>query len=160
MGMNRTSFNSRQSAADSGSGWNIDGVLADIPAIIGRTDMGQKLIERADEVAKNIVGEKRDEVTTSQIRNIFGPVRQIQLIWKGSENATVGLRKVTLLRPKIAYQSKRVNKPGFRSLERVLDKAIEEIGKGQTVAEQTERFRRFVEFFEAIVAYHTRYAKV
>ncbi len=118
--------------------------------------MAQKLIERAEEVAQNIVGDKREDVTTSQIRNLFGPVRQIQLVWKKSENATEGLRKVMLLRPKIAYQAERSRKPGFRSLEKVLDKAIEEIGKGQDANEQTERFRRFVEFFEAIVAYHSR----
>ncbi len=138
---------------DAASSWVPD-VLKDVPAIIGDEKRADLLVEQA-----KLIGDKiKNDVTTSQVRNIFGPVRQIQLRWRTDtpqSDAEKAFRQVMLLRPKLAYQAKRANKPGFYDLETILGAAIEEIGKAKDYQERYARFRRFVEFFEAILAYHT-----
>ncbi len=129
-------------------------VLKDIPAIIGDETKSELLVQRAQ-----LIGDKiKNDVTTSQVRNIFGPVRQIQLRWRSDtppDEAEKAFRQVMLLRPKLAYQAKRVNKAGLYDLEKILGAAIEEVGRAQDLRNRHDRFRRFVEFFEAILAYHT-----
>lgn len=143
----------RGDARDAAPSWTPD-VLKDVPAIIGNEKSTDLLIQLA-----RLIGERiKSDVTTSQVRNIFGPVRQIQLRWRADtpqEEAEQAFRQVMLLRPKLAYQAKRMNKPGFYDLEKILGAAIDEIGKAQDLKERYARFRRFVEFFEAILAYHT-----
>lgn len=126
----------------------VDDVLTQVADIIGKDEAVQDLITQAEVIAQNV----HRDVTTSQLRNIFGPVRKIQLEWR--ENPTQSFRAVMLLRPKLAYQAKRANKQGFYDLAKVLDKAIAEIGKTAATEERYARFRRFVDFFEAILAYH------
>lgn len=131
-----------------------DEVLKDIPEIIGDDSKTELLIKHARSIGEGI----KDDVSTSQVRNIFGPVRYIQLRWRADTpeaEAEKVFRQVMLLRPKLAYQAKRTNKPGFYGLEKILGKSIEEISKGKDAKERHERFRRFAEFFEAILAYHT-----
>ncbi len=132
----------------------VSGTLAKIPEIIAKEEAAKLLNEEAERIGKAL----KDDVTTSQVRNVFGVVRALQLRWR--EDTPAGeaqkvYRQVVLLRPKLAYQAKRANKPGFRELEKILGTAIDEIGKASTDAERYQRFRRFVEFFEAILAYHT-----
>jgi CRISPR-associated protein Csm2 len=138
-----------------GRAW-VDATLAKIPDIIEKDEMVQVLVDQANHIAEEV----HHDVTTSQLRNIFGPVRNIQLKWRkdsSEEEAVQSFREVMLLRPKLAYQAKRANKSGFYDLEKVLSTAIEEIGKTDDIEERYERFRRFVDFFEAILAYHTYY---
>lgn len=115
-------------------------------------DEPQLLVLTAQAIGKQMAEQK---VTTSQVRNIFGPVRVLQLRWrvKDSQEADDVFRQIMLLRPKIAYQAKRT--ANLAMLRDVLDAAIEEIGKAETREERFIRFRRFVELFEAILAYHT-----
>jgi CRISPR-associated protein Csm2 len=85
----------------------------------------------------------------SQIRNIFGTVRQIQMSWTGEAQKAASYRQLLLLKPKLRYQAAR-NKE-VKPLAEVLDKAIDHVGDDRV------RFGRFVDFFEAILAYHTAY---
>jgi len=109
-------------------------------------------------------------LSTSQIRNIFGAVRQIEMMWTpsadqdsdkqalaiskpsanpDSDKQAQAIRKLILLKPKLAYQAER-HEP-VKPLEAVLRQAIDQVqGK-------RENFVRFVEFFEAILAYHTAF---
>lgn len=98
---------------------------------------------------------KDDGLTKSQIRNIFGEVRQIEADWQSadSENAASNKRRLLLLKPRMAYQRVRVRQT--ESLMSVLTEAIDIVATAQNPKEQHERFRYFVEFFEAILAYHT-----
>lgn len=127
---------------------------ADINAVrkIIISDEPQLLIQTARAIGKQMAEQR---VTTSQVRNIFGPVRVLQLRWRveDSQDADDVFRQIMLLRPKIAYQAKRT--ANLAMLRDVLDAAIEEIGKAGTRKERFTRFRRFVEFFESILAYHT-----
>ena len=126
-------------------------VLQDIVAIICHGDVRQ-LIEDAKKVGSAI----RSVVTPTQIRNIFGPVRHIQLRWceDEGEEARAAFRQVMLLRPKLAYQARRIGRREFYSLEKVLSRAIEEIGAASEGRERRQRFQHFLEFLEAILAYH------
>ena len=112
-------------------------------------DRPKLLVDQAQEAGKQLAGQR---LTKSQIRNIFGTVRQIQLNWSPSldgaeERARV--RELLLLKPKLAYQATRESK--VKPLADVLDVAIDQ------VEGQRERFQRLVELFEAILAYHTKY---
>lgn len=72
-------------------------VCKDVPAIIDDETQSELLVLRA-----KLIGEKiKSDVTTSQVRNIFGPVRQIQLRWRGNtsqDEAEKAFRQVMLLR--------------------------------------------------------------
>ncbi len=111
-------------------------------------DEPRLLVEEADQAGRQLAG----QLTKSQIRNIFGAVRQIQMNWPPSvsqEEERARVRELLLLKPKLAYQAAR--EPKVKPLADVLDLAIDQIA-GQRV-----RFQRFVELFEAILAYHTKY---
>ena len=91
-------------------------------------------------------------MTTSQIRAIFGEVRQIeaQLSADDAGGQERALRKLLLLKPKMAYRARREGK-GVAELTSVLDPAIDLVVGG---ADPKENFKRFVDFFRAILAYH------
>jgi len=119
----------------------------DIEAIIdGNVD---KLVAVAKELGTDL---KNQKLSTSQIRNIFGTVRRIEAIWPmhGSVpgDAEHGYRELVLLKPKMAYQAKRINNSAVRNLTAILTQAIDCVGSDRT------KFQRFAEFFEAILAYH------
>ena len=90
------------------------------------------------------------QMTTSQIRNIFGTARQIEMGWTSEpEAAKAAVRQLVLLKPRLAYQASRERGKGIEILRDILTPAIDLVGDSQ------ERFRHFVDFFEAILAYHT-----
>jgi CRISPR-associated protein Csm2 len=112
-------------------------------------DNPQLLVEEADRAGEQLANQK---LTKSQIRNIFGTVRQIQANWPPSispQDEKARVRELLLLKPKLAYQAARESK--VEPLADVLDVAIDQV-QGQRA-----RFQRFVELFEAILAYHTKY---
>lgn len=112
--------------------------------------------------------------TTSQIRAVFGKVRSIEQIKTIDEDAanqkdevvstTISQRASTelrLLRPKLAYQygraggtdkafgqEKDMQKVGIGILQIILSDAIVVVGNDRAA------FDRFINFFEAILAYH------
>lgn len=98
---------------------------------------------------------KEDQLSKSQIRNIFGEVRQIEAEWQSesSENASSNMRRLLLLKPRMAYQRARERRT--EALMTLLTEAINLVAKTTEPKEQYMRFRYFVEFFEAILAYHT-----
>jgi len=106
------------------------------------------LVARAEEIGTTLAR----QLTTSQIRNVFGTVRHIQMMWvpqatpQQQQQAT---RQLLLLKPKLAYQARRERGKGVEILKEVLSPAID------LVEGNRERFQNFVDFFEAILAYHT-----
>lgn len=96
-----------------------------------------------------------NKLSTSQIRNVFGEVKRIQM--KGRDNfADVD---VLLLKPKLAYA--RARRAGIgneaaqsaESLQKVLSSGIDQIFTGD-VSKKYDRFENFANFFEAVLAYH------
>ena len=93
------------------------------------------------------------------IRAFFGTVREIEMSWPSADEqgpaaqsrARRCYRDLVLLKPKLAYQARRGQGPGVQNLKRVLDPAIDRVG------DDRDRFQNFVDFFEAILAYHRAY---
>ncbi len=106
-------------------------------------DQPKLLVDQAEQIGRALSG----TLTKSQIRNIFGTVRQIQMNWTGEAQKAASYRQLLMLKPKINYQAARTRE--VEPLADVLDKAIDYVEDNQV------RFGRFVDFFEAILAYHT-----
>ncbi len=135
---------------------------ADIRKIIADGDI-YLLIEWADKVGRALADQR---LSTSQIRNVFGAVRQIQLRWDKPNSPTErqAFRDAMLLLPKLGYYAEREKRArgngtaGMETLQRVLEPALKLVGDGGEP--QWERYVRFVEFFEAIVAYHKKHGGI
>ena len=108
-------------------------------------------VEEAEALGKDLAR----QLSTNQIRNIFGTVRRIEMNWPAEpkdkadhQRAVQAQRELLLLKPKMAYQAKRERGQGVRMLTDVLTQAIDLVGDDRT------KFQYFVDFFEAILAYH------
>ena len=111
-------------------------------------------IQWADQIGRTLV---QGGLTTSQIRNVFGEVRQIQLTW--GQHEARAYRRAVLLIPKISYQAARVERQGregMEELQRVLVPALELVAESKG-EDRRSHFMRFADFFEAILAYHKKY---
>ncbi len=131
---------------------------ADIRKIIADGDVNL-LVQWADKIGQALADQR---LASSQIRNVFGTVRQIQLRWDkpGSPTEPQAFRDAILLQPKLAYFAEREKRTkggtvGMDTLQRVLQPAL--VLVGEDGVPRRERFERFAEFFEAIVAYHKKY---
>jgi CRISPR-associated protein Csm2 len=123
----------------------------DLNAIIAEGD-ARVLVTQAEELGEQLA---RARLSTSQIRNIFGTVRRIEMNWPevpqgdaDQERARKARRELLLLKPKMAYQAKRESGRAVGDLTSVLSDGIDLVGDDRT------RFQHFVDFFEAILAYH------
>lgn len=120
-------------------------------------DDTEKLVAEADRLGKFLAREARPPLSSAQIRMVYGTVKKVSLLWNAQssqEDAKSSYRQILLLRPKLAYQEGRVSKSqsdAIRAMRSVLDQSIDQI-KGDV-----KRFKRFAEFFEAILAYHKAY---
>lgn len=121
------------------------------------------LVDTAQNIAKKMVfidelnGKQKESksVSTSQIRNIYGTSKKIEMSLK-ENNVEEKYNQLILLKPKMAYANGRFNKnnfgkdsiPGFTTLVNCLSYAIDKVEGKQ------ERMKYFFNFFEAILAYH------
>jgi CRISPR-associated protein Csm2 len=93
---------------------------------------------------------KNNQLTTNQIRNIFGEIKRIQM--SGIEKRT-NKTAFLLLKPKMAYAVARDGSKGLKQLTKVIDKAFDSV-ELENKEKVEEQFQNFVDFFEAILAYH------
>lgn len=120
--------------------------------VITDPDSAETLVEEANGLGKSL---KNSGLTTSQIRALFGEVRQIQAQWSmGGAAAQQARRRLLLLKPKMAYRARRESGRAVEELVGVLDPAIDYVVRARDLEAQEANFGRFVEFFEAILAYH------
>lgn len=127
---------------------------ADLNAVITKSDprSTKLLVHHAEDLGSRL---KNANLTTSQIRALFGEVRQIQAqLSIGEQERARALRKLILLKPKMAYRARRERGRGVEELTSVLDPAIDLVVAGSDQEAQERNFQRFVDFFEAILAYH------
>lgn len=104
-----------------------------------------KLVNVAEELGPYL---KNHRLTTSQIRNIFVPIKNMEMEMEMKE---FNPKELILLKPKLAYiAGKRDASEGTKSLVKVLTQAIDNVGN------DASKFKYFVDFFEAILAYHRR----
>lgn len=129
----------------------------------------EKTIEFAKGFAEYLVEEKRKPnsnsyvilpLTTSQLRKFFGAVKSIQM-----DIALNGYSEsdFVMLKPKLAYAVGRVCKQYSRCEERRIEAFAEVISKAIGIVNSSRdknlAFKNFINFFEAIVAYHKHYGK-
>lgn len=127
----------------------------DLTTIITDPDGAETLVRTADALGKDL---QRQRLTTNQIRAIFGEVRQIQAEWGISEESRrKALRKLILLKPKMAYRARRESGRAVEALRDVLDPAVDLVINEKDREKQDRNFQNFVDFFEAILAYHKAY---
>ena len=116
-------------------------------------ESGKELVEMAQQLAQTLV---HNNLTSSQIRNVFTEARQIEAMWQmGGEHKISALRRLTMLKPKLAYQAARLKQSriDIQDLQKKLSDAIDEVEKAP--ADQKDKlFDRFMDFFEAVLAYH------
>lgn len=84
----------------------------------------------------------RDALSTSQIRNVYGELKRIQM--KGFEKEKVSFH---ILKPKVAYNAGRHNKIGILVYKKYFDLAY------SAVSNKNE-FQNFINLFESILAFH------
>ncbi len=93
--------------------------------------------------AEALASELRGELKSAQIRKIYGEVKTLEMEFQN--DGKIDSDKIILLRPKLAYAANK--KSEVRPLQQVLDACIRKI-------ETPKDFARFIDFFEAILAYH------
>ena len=118
--------------------------IPEVQTLMTADEAGSELVTFARQEAKSLVTQS---LTRNQIRTIFTEVRQIEALWPKQE----AVRRLNMLKPKLAYQAARSN--SVNRLRDVLSDAIDQVVKAPA-DKRDERFRRFVELFEAILAYH------
>jgi len=120
----------------------------DVSKIMVNDASGEELVTFARQTAQTLV---KNSLTRSQIRGIFTEVRKIDAMWEGPRNADA-LRRLNMLKPKLDYQTARSE--SVKVLRDVLSAAIDEVNKAADEKDRSARFHRFMELFEAILAYH------
>lgn len=121
-------------------------------------ELPEAAIEEISEFAKSIAKDDKDGwkvikggVKTTQLRKFYGEVKRVQA--KGIFNEKMAFK---MLKPKLAYAAGRHQRTKLPILQKELDKALSfvEIDKMNNEKDANKRFNNFVQFFEAIVAYH------
>lgn len=100
---------------------------------------------------------KEQKLTTSQIRNVFGEVKRIEMELRrppAAGSAGFDEQRLLMLRPRLAYATERKGTGGSRAFQKVLQPALDAVLRGSTPEERRGRLQRFAHFFEAILAYH------
>jgi CRISPR-associated protein Csm2 len=114
----------------------------ELKAIITDPNGAETMVKCAEDIGQALAR----QLTTSQIRSLFGEVRNIQGDWQ--VNSQRASRNLILLKPKMAYRARKERGRGVGDLVSVLSPAIDLVGG------DGDHFQRFAEFFEAILAYH------
>lgn len=118
-------------------------------------DSAKSMVAMADSIGQDL---KNQGLTTNQIRSLFGEARQIQAEWgMGADHRQRALRRLILLKPKMAYRARKERGMAVKALVDVLNPALDAVVDEKDAARQDGNFERFVEFFEAILAYHKAY---
>jgi len=120
--------------------------MSNIKTIMTADPTGEELVKFARQTAVHLV---KDNLTRSQIRNIFTEMRKIEGLWEADPE--VAVRRLTMLKPKLDYQSARSRQVSY--LKNVLSEAIDYVIRADD-KERNARFQRFTDLFEAILAYH------
>jgi CRISPR-associated protein Csm2 len=128
---------------------------AEMGAIITDPDGTETLVRWADDIGQGL---KNQGLATNQIRSLYGEVLQIQALWgMGQDQRRQALRRLILLKPKMAYRARRERGKAVQNLVSVLEPALDLVISEGDPDRQNQNFRNFVDFFEAILAYHKAY---
>lgn len=92
-------------------------------------------------------------LTTSQIRMIYGTAKTIQAKWAMKNTDDDPSWELVMLKPKLAYQARRHAQ--VSPLKDWIVAAINIVRDQNSEVSEDKRFMRFMDFFEATLAYHT-----
>ncbi len=136
----------------------------DLESIITNPDGAETLVKWADKIGQDL---KNEGLATNQIRALYGEVRQIQAEWGIDEqHRQRAARRLILLKPKMRYRARKERGQAVESLVSVLLPAVDLVSSAPfreanavpgLSNNKDDNFQRFVEFFEAILAYHRAY---
>lgn len=135
----------------------------DLRMIVTDPDGAETLVRWAENLGQYL---KNAGLATNQIRSLFGEVRQIQAEWSIESRHDHARRRLILLKPKMAYRARKERGKAVEELVSVLRPAVDLVTKGDrrktdqprgSANTMEDNFDRFVEFFEAILAYHKAY---
>jgi CRISPR-associated protein Csm2 len=121
--------------------------MPSVKDIMNADAIGEELVRFADQTGERL---SRD-LKRAQIRTLFAEARKVEAQWETTGEAAA-MRQLNMLKPKLAYQAKR--NPAVGPLQAVLTEAIEEVAKAASGEPRQEKFQRFMDLFEAILAYH------
>ena len=128
---------------------------AEMRTIITDPNGTRELVGWANDIGKSL---KNQGLATNQIRSLYGEVLQIQAMWSmGSNQRELALRRLVLLKPKMAYRARRERGKAVQDLVSVLEPALDLVITEKDLGQQDLYFQNFVDFFEAILAYHKAY---
>ena len=120
-----------------------------ITAVI-TTDDPKALVREAKTLAGRL---KVDDATKTQVRRLFGTLRQIEMSWprqaeqqEDIQQRDDAYRELVLFGPRLAYQAERHR--GLTPLARAIQDGIKVVDKDR------KKLQRLVQFFEATVAYY------
>jgi len=122
----------------------------ELKRIITDSKSAELTVKKAKEQG-SFLAEGKKRLSTSQIRAIFDEVRQIEALW--SQDPNQAIRRLYLLKPKVRYRAGK-EKGKVEDLAKVLEPAIDIVLTGPDEGTKYTYFRHFVDFFEAILAYH------
>ena len=97
---------------------------------------GESLVTAAESLGQKLAR----NLKTSQIRKVYGAVKKIQMNDEFRQNDLI------MLKPKLAYAAAR--NAAVTDLKDALTQAIDQVGG------DPQKFKNFVDFFEATLAYH------
>jgi len=118
--------------------------------IITADQSGCELVKFAEQTAQTLV---KNNLRNTQIRNIFTEVRKISAL--RTQDPDAALRRLQMLKPKLAYQAARQHQ--VKLLKDVLSEAVDQVTQIEDPTRRDEAFVRFMDLFEAILAYHKAY---
>ena len=96
-----------------------------------------------------------EEVSTSQIRQIFSKLKTIEA--KEGLKRPENIVEFIMLNPLMAYTVGRHKKTGLNALKDRLNIAIKEVVMTNNKEDKQKKFKNFCRLFEAILAYHKAY---
>lgn len=112
----------------------------------------KKLISLAQKLGQDV---KDGGLKTSQLRAIFGEVRRIEMMLADESKRQQAWYRLRLLEPKMLYRAarKESSSKGLQKLTAYLKQALQ-LTLETPEASRQAYFQRFIDFLEAVVAYH------
>ncbi len=126
-----------------GGDLNIQQYSRQAAAIIANGDT-RELVQLAEKLGQ------QGQATRTSVRRLYGEARRIGFLLEQDEAKAI--RRAMLFEPRIHYQVKRDPGQGLRSVAEALLAMLQEVNR-DGAPNPRERFERFTDFFEALVAY-------
>jgi CRISPR type III-A-associated protein Csm2 len=124
----------------------------EVQSIIREGDY-ERLVDFASKKGKDLA-RGQQEASKAQIRRIFGEIKQIEMRWPRDPESSA--QRLRMLKPRLEYAAARPNiGSGVGRLRDILTPAVDAVLEEKDDTKRRQRFRTFVRFTEALLAYFT-----